>query len=114
MPSTAAEILISLSPIVGIVMGCTVIFFFLLWNHQQRMLLIEKGLYKRTPFDLTIFSLFSGLILTSIGVSLVVFFFIKEGFSWGLFSGLIPLSLGASMLIFFVVRLVMNRDASGK
>lgn len=114
MASTAAEILISISPITGIVMGCTVIFFFLLWNHKQRMLLIEKGMYQRVPFDLTVFSLFAGLILTSIGLSLMVFFIIKEGFSWGVLSGLIPFSLGVSMLIFFAVRIAMNKNAIKK
>ena len=108
MPSTAAQVIVSIIPIVGIVMGAVVIFFYLLWNYKQRILLIEKGQYQRIVFDINTFSLFSGLILTSIGTSLVIFFMVKEGFSYGVLSGIVPLSLGVSMLIFFAVRLRMK------
>ncbi len=104
MPSTAAQVIVSIIPIVGIVMGCTVIFFFLMWHFKARILMIEKGLVKKTPFDLTAFSLFAGLILTAIGLSLIIFFVIKEGFSYGVLSGLIPFSIGSSLLLFFYIR----------
>jgi len=114
MPSTAAQIIVTIIPNVGIVMGATVIFFFLLWNHRQRMLIIEKGQYVKTEFDLSTFSLFSGLVLTCIGVCLVVFFVLLEGFSYPVLSGLVPLSLGVSLLIFFAIRITMNKDSNGQ
>ena len=103
-PSTAAQVIISIIPIVGIVMGGIVIFFFLLWNNKQRLLIIEKGFYKKTNFDLETFSLFSGLILTAIGISLIIFFIIKDGFTYGVLSGLIPFSIGVSLLIYFKIK----------
>lgn len=113
MPSAAAQILITVIPIVGIVTGGVVLFFFLLWHHKQKVLLIEKGQYTKVEFDLTTFSLFSGLVLTSIGACLVVFFLILEGFTYPVLSGLIPFSLGVSLLIFFAVR-VTGKDKNGQ
>jgi hypothetical protein len=95
---------------VGIVMGSTVIFFYLLWNHKQRIKIIEKGTYKKSDFDIDVFSILSGLILSSLGVSLVVFFLIKEGFTYGVLSGLIPLAIGISFIIFFILRLKFFRQ----
>ena len=110
MPSTAAQIIITVIPIVGIVMGGIVLFFFLYWNYKEKILIIEKGQFQKHEFDLNSFSLFSGLVLTSIGVCLVVFFVLIEGFSYSALSGLIPLSLGASLLVFFVIRVNMNEN----
>jgi hypothetical protein len=109
MPSQAAQIIVTIIPIVGIVFGCTVIFFYLLLGYKQRKLMIEKGIFKKIEFDLDAFSLFTGLLLFCIGVSLVVFFAIKEGVSYGFLSGLIPLAVGASLLVFFIIRKSMNK-----
>lgn len=109
IPSAAAQVLISIVPIVGIVMGCVVIFFYLLWNYKQKVKMIEKGLLERNNFNIDAFSILVGLILLSIGTSLVVFFVIKEGFSYGVLSGLIPLSIGVSFIIFFIIRLKLLR-----
>jgi hypothetical protein len=100
-PSTAAQVIISLIPIVGIVMGSVVVFFYLLWNHRQKMLLIKTGNYSRPDFDLLSFSLLTGLLLTSVGISLTVFLVIVGGFSYVLLGGIIPLSIGVGLLIYF-------------
>ena len=105
IPSTAAQVIVSIIPIVGIVMGSIVIFFYILWNHKQKIRIIEKGIYKKTEFDLDGFSILAGLILFSVGACLVAFFLVREGFSYGVLSGLIPLSIGISFLIFFVIRI---------
>lgn len=99
-PSVAAQIIISIIPIVGIVMGCTVIFFYLMWNYRLKIHLIQKGLYSKPEFDLIIFSLLSGLILFTLGLALVVFFIVKNGFSYGVLSGLIPFAIGTGLIIF--------------
>lgn len=106
MPSTAAQVIVSIIPIVGIVMGCTVIFFYLLWNYKLKREMIEKGIYSRTPFDMETFSLLAGLVLFILGLILVFFFLIKDGFSYGVLSGLIPAAIGLSLLIY--VRIIFN------
>ena len=62
--SSAAQIIISIIPIVGIVMGSLVAFFYLLWYHRRKVLLIKTGLYEKTEFDLLSFSLLAGLLLS--------------------------------------------------
>lgn len=114
MPSAAAQILVTVIPIVGIVTGGVLLFFFLLWHHKEKVLLIEKGHYSKIEFDLTTFSLFSGLMLTSIGACLVIFFVILEGFTSPVLSGLIPLSLGISLLVFYTVRVTTGKESNGQ
>jgi hypothetical protein len=109
VPSAAAQVIVTIIPIVGIFMGCGVVFFYLLWSYKAKRALIEKGQYKRPEFDIDTFSLFAGLLLSGIGVSLVVFFFVKSGFGYGILSGLIPLSAGISLVLFFVLRVVMRK-----
>ena len=103
-PSAAAQILITIIPIAGIVAGAIVIFTYIYLNHKQKIIMIEKGINKKINFDLNVFSLFTGLILLSIGLCLTVFFSIKEGSSYSLLSGIIPLSCGAGLLIYYFLK----------
>jgi len=102
--STAAQVIVSIIPIVGIVMGSVVIFFYFLWNHRQKTLLIKAGQYNRPKFDLHSFSLLSGLLLSSVGIALTVLLSILEGASYGLLGGLIPLSMGIGLLTHYVIK----------
>ena len=107
--SAAAQVIVTIIPIVGIVMGCTVIFFFLYYNHKQKMLMIEKGINRKVNFDLGIFSIFTGLLLFCIGLCLTIFFAIKEGISYSLLSGIIPLSCGVSLICYYILRIILNK-----
>lgn len=102
--SSAAQVLIAIIPIVGIVMGSAVIFFYLLWNHRRRTLLIEAGQYRRPDFDLLSFSLLTGLLLGIVGFSLTVFLAIAQGVNYGLLGGIIPLSIGAGLLVYYGIK----------
>ena len=102
--SAAAQVLIALIPIVGIFMGSIVVFFYLLWAHRRKSLLIRQGIKPEILFDLDSFSLLGGLLNLGIGLVLTLFFFIKEGWNYGLLGGLIPLSIGMSLTAFFFIR----------
>jgi len=104
VPSLAAQVIISIIPIVGIVMGSVVAFFYLLWNHREKIALIERGGYEPKRLDLETFSLLAGLLLACVGIVLCVLFLVLQGFSYGLLGGAIPLAVGASFLAFFFVR----------
>jgi hypothetical protein len=106
----AAQIIISIIPIVGIVMAAVVAFFFLLWSHREKVRLIERGLFERRKIDLDTFSLLAGLLLLSVGAVLSVLFIVVEGASYALLGGLIPFAAGLSLLIFFMLR--RNRDGA--
>ncbi|MDR2730720.1 MAG: hypothetical protein LBB81_07480 [Treponema sp.] len=99
----AAQVIISIIPIVGIVMGSVVIFFYLLWNHRRKTLLIKAGQYNKPVFDLRSFSLLCGLLLSSVGTALTVLLSILEGASYGLLGGIIPLSMGVGLLTYYII-----------
>ena len=103
-PSAAAQVLVTVIPIVGISTAGIVVFFWLLWHHRRTSLLIRSGLYQKTQFDLDSFSLLTGLLLTFIGTALTLFLSILEGKSLALLGGLIPLATGAALLVFHGVR----------
>jgi len=106
----AAQVLIAIIPTVGIFMGSVVIFFYLLWNHRRRTLLIKAGQYARPDFNLLTFSLLSGLLLSTVGVALTVLLLIIEKASYGLLGGIIPLSMGIGLLSFYVIK---RREKNG-
>ena len=102
--SAAAQVLIAVIPVVGIVMGAIVVFFYLLWNHRRRAMLIRAGQYNRPAFDLLSFSLLAGLLLGSVGITLTVFLAVVSGLSYGLLGGIIPLSMGIGLLTYYVIK----------
>jgi hypothetical protein len=104
VPSSAAQVIISIIPIVGIVMGSVVVFFYLLWNHRRRILLIKAGQYKKPDFDLLSFSLLAGLLLFSVGLALTIFLAIVLGGNFGLLGGIIPLSVGFGLLVYYGIK----------
>jgi hypothetical protein len=102
--SSAAQIIISIIPIVGIVMGSLVVFFYLLWNYKWKKLLIQTEQYKDPEFDLYSFSLLAGLLLGSVGITLTIFLAVTQGAGYALLGGLIPLSTGTGLLIFYGIK----------
>ena len=103
-PSTAAQVIIAVIPIVGIVMGGIVVFFYLLWSYKAKRLLIERGLYESKNFDLGTFCLLAGLVLGVVGVVMLVIFLVLDGVSYSLLGGAIPLAIGAAFLAFYSLR----------
>lgn len=101
MESPASQVIISVTPIVGIVIGGIVVFFYLLWRHKHLSLMIKSGSYKPVTFNFKLFSLLTGLLLSGIGVVLTILFALLEGLSYTLLGGLIPGVLGISLLVFY-------------
>lgn len=101
--SAAAQVMITVIPIVAIVLGAVIIFFFLLWRHKQHMRLIERGI-QPAGVDLKSFSLLAGLISGGVGFVLSVFFVVADGATYSLLGGLIPLAVGLSLLAYYVLR----------
>lgn len=98
--SQTAQIVLAVIPIVGIVTGGVVVFFYLLWRHRQIINLIRSNLYVKTVFNMHVFSLLCGFLLTGIGSVLTILFIIIDGISYSLLGGLIPLALGIGFLLF--------------
>ncbi len=96
----AAQVIVALIPIVGIVIGGIVVFFYLLWHHRQIMFQLKNGTYKPQSINLKNFALIAGLLLCSVGLVLSVLFCLIDGFSYSLLGGLLPLALGVGLLIY--------------
>ncbi len=107
--SQAAQVIIALIPIIGIVMGSVVVFFYLLWTHREKVRLIERGLYEPKKLDLETFCLLTGLLLSCVGLVLTAMFALLGSVSYELLGGLIPLSAGAALLVFFAMHRGRNR-----
>lgn len=107
----AAQVIIAIIPIVGIVMGAVVVFFYLLWRHRQIVRQIESGMYKKPVFDLYLFSLLTGFLLTGTGLMLTILFLCIEGVGYTLLGGLLPLSLGVGLLAFYYTSLPARKKS---
>ena len=99
----AVQIIIAVIPIVGIVMGSVLVFFYFLWRHQQIMLQIKTNTYIRPVFNVRLFCLLLGIMLTVIGSVLFWLFYFIAGAGYILLGGLIPLALGISLTLFYTI-----------
>lgn len=99
--SQAAQVIISLVPIVGIAIGGMVLFFYLLWHHHEVKLQIKTGTYTHRQFDLKTFSLLAGMLLTGVGAILALVFALIDGFSYSILGGLLPAMTGICLLVFY-------------
>jgi hypothetical protein len=106
----AAQVIVALVPIIGIALGSVVAFFWLLWTHRERRLLIERGAWTPARIDLVILSLLSGLLLVTVGSVLSALIWAVDGVGYGLLGGLIPLATGIGLLIFVRLARSTRRD----
>lgn len=102
----AVHIIVAVIPIVGIVMGSVLIFFYFLWRHKQIIRQIDMNVYIRPAINIRLFCLLLGIMLTVTGGALFGLFFLIAGVSYVLLGGLIPLALGISLTLFYVLTYV--------
>ena len=101
--STAAQIIISIVPIVGIAIGGVVLFFFILWRHHEIKLQIKTGTFVPSKINYKAFSLLAGLLLTGTGVMLSLVFAVLDGCTYSMLGGLIPAVIGICLLVFYKI-----------
>lgn len=101
--SIAAQVIISIVPIVGITFGAVILFFYILWRHHETKLQIKTGTFVPKNFNSAAFSLLTGLLLTGIGITLSLVFAIIDGFSYSILGGLIPFVCGICLLAFYKI-----------
>ncbi len=101
--SPAAQVIISIIPIVGIFIAGVVAFFSLLWHHHEVKQQIKAGIYKKEQFNYKAYALLIGLLLTGIGLVLSIYFYFFDGPSPALLGGLIPFICGVCVLLFYAL-----------
>ncbi len=97
----AAQVIMSLFPIIGVIMATFLLFFYILWHHKQTVLLIKTGMYKPSKMDFLNICLLSGILLLVLGLALTIFFIAIERRDYTLLLGLLPFSIGLSLLIYY-------------
>ena len=97
----AAQVLLSLIPIIGIVVMGILLFFAFLWHHKENKLRMIQHTYKQPKINFEVFSLLAGLCLSGAGLVLTIIFLLMQGLSYSLLGGLIPLALGIMLIVFY-------------
>ena len=97
----AAQVIMSLFPIIGVIMATFLLFFYILWHHKQTILMIKNVIYSPSKLDFLNICLLSGLLLLILGFVLTVFFIIIQTSYYALLLGLIPFSVGLSLLLYY-------------
>lgn len=100
----AAEIILSIVPLIGIVFGSVLFFFFFLWQYKLKKERIRAGTY--TPVFARYFRAFSlliGCLSIAVGVPMTFVFLLLDGKSYALLGGIIPLSSGIGLLLFYFI-----------
>ncbi|MDA3948221.1 MAG: hypothetical protein PF508_03260 [Spirochaeta sp.] len=100
VPSPAAQLMITIIPITGIVVAGMIVFFFLLWNHRQRMEQIRRGLPPAPRMSIRAVSLLVGLVTASVGAALTTVQLALGHAGYNLLGGVIPLAVGIGLLLF--------------
>ncbi len=103
--ATAVDIMLSIVPLAGIVFGCVIVFFFLLWRYRITQELIRTNQYVAgSRKDLRAFVLLIGCLSAAVGLPLTVLMYaVEKQLTYSLLGGLIPLSAGIGLLVFFAL-----------
>jgi len=97
-----AQILISVLPMVTIIVLGIVAIFYFKWEHQKRMLIIEKG-GTPPPKKFNEKLLLIGLLSLFIGIGLTIFFMLQTGVSNALLGGIVPLAAGLGIITYIII-----------
>ncbi len=96
------EILLSILPLIGIVFGCTLLFFFMLWRYKQNKELIKNNKYQITSYqNLRTWCLLMGCLSSLIGFPMTILFLIMALGQFIVLGGLIPFFAGVGFLLFY-------------
>lgn len=102
--STASEIILSVVPLLGVVFGCVLLFFFLLWQYRIRRELIRTGQHQPMfVANIRMLSLLIGLLGIAAGLPMTLLFIMIEGVTYVLLGGLLPFFAGIGFLVFYAL-----------
>lgn len=109
--SDAAQIILAIVPIVGILFGAFLFFSLFYFYHKQKLLLIEKEHYQPFQFNWNMIFIVGGAIMTFIGIVMVVVFVLSGAIRYELLGAGIPLAIGLALIVSY---LVSNRVRGGR
>ncbi len=100
----ASRIILSLIPVLGIIFGSVLLFFFFLWHYRLRRELIRAGLYKPSTFrNFRVFCLLLGNLALFVGIPMTLLFYALQGLTYAMLGGVIPVGAGIGLLVFYAL-----------
>ncbi|MBN2737103.1 MAG: hypothetical protein JXR70_08995 [Spirochaetales bacterium] len=109
----AAQVLLALLPIISVVVIGVLTIIVVILDHKQRMVIFEKS-GNLPPRKINEKILLIGLLSTFIGITLTVFFAIKDGFSDTLLGGILPAATGLGIICYILIITLNKREEDGK
>lgn len=98
-----AQIILSLVPLLGTILGLTLFFFFFLWQYKTKKELIRSGQYQSRERNYRELALLGGFICIGAGLPLTILFLAIEGVTYASLGGIIPLTIGVMLIIYYVL-----------
>ena len=104
--SPASLVLIAALPLVAVALLAILTFFFVLWDHQNNRIIIERG-ERPVPRNVDDKILLLGIVSLFVGVGLLVFFALHNGVTNALLGGIIPAMTGLGIITHYAI---VHRD----
>jgi len=111
--SLVAQILLAALPLAALVLVGVLVFFWMLWDHQRRLMIITHGGSpppRLPPGRLML----TGVISLFVGGALTLFFWVAQGLGHAMLVGVVPAAAGAGIVAYLrVARGGAVRDRGG-
>jgi hypothetical protein len=97
--SLVVQILLAAAPLAAMVLVGALVIFWMLWDHQRRLMIISRGgdpPPRMRPERLAL----TGVVSLFVGAALMLFFLATKGIDEVLLIGLIPAAAGAGIVVY--------------
>ncbi len=101
--SNAAQIILAVVPIIGVLFGAALFFSLFYFYHKQKMLMIEKEIYKPLRLNWNLIFIVSGFIFMLSGVAITVVFIINGSTGYELLGGGVTLGVGVAIILSYIL-----------
>lgn len=98
----AAQVLLALLPLISVIVLGVLTIIIIYLDHKQRIIILEKS-GNLPPKKMNEKILLIGLLSTFIGITLTIFFGIKDGFNDSLLGGIIPAATGLGLITYIII-----------
>lgn len=107
----AADVILSIVPLLGVVLGSVLLFFFFLWQYKLKKERIRTGTFvPGFTKHLRSFALLIGCLSISAGLPMTMIFLMLDGKSYSMLGGIVPFSCGIGLILFYYISRQRQRD----
>ena len=110
LPSEASQIILSIVPIIGVLFGSLLFLSLFYFFQKQKMLLIEKGIYKPMNLNWNLIFIVTGFIIAFSGLVITIVFLINKAYGFELLAGGLPLGIGIAIILSYLLSNKVSSD----